>query len=167
MENMSTLFTGYQCWVRFTTGIGDGTAQLQSNNEAGLKDGAKIGILFNGRLRLFKVEIKDYECEKEEDKKQSSKIVLLSNKVGNAEFVSTYWKGSRLKFFVHQVVGTGKARWSLATTSCTILGAFGAAVNSAQSATCSGIHCLTPLSRLLIGFAAVAALIGWMKENLS
>ncbi|HEY2119868.1 MAG TPA: hypothetical protein VGH37_11835 [Candidatus Acidoferrum sp.] len=61
MDKMATLFTGDECWVRFTTGIDKATAQLQSTNKAGLKDGEKVGILINDRVRLFRVEIKDFK----------------------------------------------------------------------------------------------------------
>jgi len=94
-------------------------------------------------------------------------IVLLSEQVGKTDFVSVCWKGSSAKCLARQIFGTSKAKWSLGTTTLTIIGAFGAAVNSAQTATCSGIHCVTPFSRMLLGVSALAALVGWMKENLS
>jgi hypothetical protein len=167
MDKTATLFTGDECWVRFTTGIAAETAKLQPNNKAGLKDGQKIGILFNGRIRIFKVEIGSYQSEVESERLAGARIVLLSNQVGNADFESVYWKGSGAKFFARRILGTSKAKWSLTTTTLTIIGACGAAVNSAQTATCSGLHCVTPLSRILLGVAALAAIVGWMKENLS
>ncbi|HEY2119867.1 MAG TPA: hypothetical protein VGH37_11830 [Candidatus Acidoferrum sp.] len=78
-----------------------------------------------------------------------------------------YWKGSGGKYIARQMFGTSKAKWSLGTTALTIFGACGAAVNSAQSATCSGIHCVTPFSQFLLAVAAIAALVGWGKENFS
>jgi hypothetical protein len=172
MENMSTLMTGDQCWVRFAAGIDKAAAQLQSTNKAGLKAGEKIGILMNDRVRLFKIEIKDYRPADgvqltPQQIEDLPKTIVLSDQIGNVEFVSTYWKGSGWRFIVRQVFGTSKAKWSLVTTALTIIGACGAAVNSAQSATCSGIHCVTPLSQFLLGVAAIAALVGWGKENFS
>lgn len=167
MDKTATLFTGDECWVRFATGITVGTAKLQANNNAGLKNGDKIAIDFYGRIRLFKVEIDNFPLETENDKKLGAKIVLLSNQVGNADFESMCWKGSSARFLARQIFGTSKAKWSLGTTTFTIIGACGAAINSAQTATCSGFHCVSPFSRVLLGVSAVAALVGWMKENLS
>jgi hypothetical protein len=167
MDNLATLFTGDECWVRFTTNITAGMAKLQPNNRAGLKAGETIAIDFYGRVRLFKVEIDSFPLETEDEKKLGAKIVLLSNQVGTADFVSTCWKGSSAKFIARQMFGTSKAKWSLGTTTFTIVGACGATLNSAQTAVCSGFHCVTPLSRFLLGVSALAALVGWMKENLS
>jgi hypothetical protein len=167
MDRKGTLFTGYECWVRFLPGITAGTAKLQPNNNAGLKNGQKIAIDFYGRIRLFKVEIDNFPSETEDDQKVGAKIVLLSNQIGNADFVSMCWKGSSAKFLARQIFGTSKAKWSLGTTTFTIIGACGAAINSAQTATCSGLHCVSPFSRVLLGVSAAAALVGWMKENLS
>ncbi|PYU29208.1 MAG: hypothetical protein DMG31_18210 [Acidobacteria bacterium] len=167
MDKMETLFTGNECWVRFATGITTGTAKLQPNNNVGLKDGEKIAIDFYGRIRLFKVEIDNFPLETENEKRLGAKIALLSNQVGDADFVSMCWKGSSAKFLARQVFGTNKAKWSLGTTAVTIIGAGGAAINSAQTATCSGLHCVSPFSRVLLGVSAVAVLLGWVKDNLS
>jgi hypothetical protein len=172
VDKMATLFTGDECWVRFTTGIDKATAQLQSTNKAGLKAGEKVGILMNDRVRLFRVEIKDYKPDDGEQLTTQQiedlpKTIVLSDQIGRVEFVSMYWKGSGWKFIARQMFGTSKAKWSLVTTALTIIGACGAAVNSAQSATCSGIHCVTPLSGILLAVAAIAALVGWGKENFS
>ena len=158
------LFPGRACEVTFRPTVPDGTAILTDKNTADAVEGSKVRIIAGGKTYHLSVSVVPSQNNAARDN--------IQVKGPNATLAGQFEVISDLRYKLYKALEIPKARYSLIATSLSILSAAGAAINSAQHASsvvtpCTGLHCVTPVSWLLIGISAASAIFSWWKDNVA
>jgi hypothetical protein len=158
-----TLFPGRPCRISFRPDVAEGEAILTESNTIDAQVDSKILVQIGSKSHYLVVT-------------KTTQIQNLANRDnivihGSIQSETGLFRQiSERRYRLNKALGSRKARASLAALVLSVALAASASVNAAQhgassAPACSGLHCVSKFTWVLIGLSAVAAIFGWFKDN--